>query len=139
MYDLLIDLVKLLVAGVAGGGLMGGIVAIRKQRAEEPLTAAQVAESTSATLGDGYRTLLAEQRASNDRTVAQLERTEARLVNLETRFAQQAARIDELEEAIEDRNRQIAIWEMWHRHNLVPNWNWLRERDSPPPPPAQFQ
>lgn len=128
MDTLLIEIVKLIVAGVAGGGLMGGIVALRKQRAEEPLTAAQVAESTSATIGEGYKALLAEQRAS----AAQLE---ARIASLETQLNKQATRIDDLEVTLDDRNHRLAIWEMWHRHNLTPNWARLRQDDNPPPPP----
>lgn len=135
MYDALLDILKLLVAGIAGGGLTGGIVAIRKQRAEEPLTAAQVAESASNTLGEGYKALLAEQRASADRTLEQLQRTEERLTLMEAKISRQAARIDDLELTVDDRNRRLAVWEMWHRHNLTPNWLRLRERDQPPPPP----
>lgn len=128
MDVLIIEIIKLVVAGVAGGGLMGGIVALRKQRAEEPLTAAQVAESTSATIGEGYKALLAEQRAS-------AERLEARIASLETQLGKQSTRIDDLEVTLDDRNRRLAIWEMWHRHNLTPNWDRLRQDVTPPPPP----
>lgn len=128
MDVLLIEIVKLIVAGVAGGGLMGGIVALRKQKAEEPLTAAQVAESTSATIGEGYQALLKEQRQSADRM-------EARISSLEQQINQQNTRIDDLELTLEDRNRRIAIWEMWHKHNLTPNWDRWRQEPTPPPPP----
>lgn len=128
MDVLLIEIIKLVVAGVAGGGLLGGIVALRKQRSEEPLTAAQVAESTSATIGEGYKALLAEQRVSS-------ARLEARIASLETHITQQDSRIDYLEVTLDDRNRRLAIWEMWHRHNLTPNWDRLRKDDTPPPPP----
>lgn len=136
VYDLLLDVLKLIVAGVAGGGLMGGIVALRKQRSEEPLTAAQVAESTSSTIGEGYKALLAEQRASADRTIQQLQRTEQRLTAMDEKIAAQNLRIDDLEATLEDRNRRLSIWEMWHKHNLTPNWERLRGLDTPPPPPS---
>lgn len=135
MGDLIIDLVKLCVAGIAGGGLMSGIVAFRRQRAEEPLTAAQVAETTSGTLSEGYRALLAEQRASYDRTVEQLTRTEQRLSAMEARLATHQARIDDLEITLADRDRRLTVWEMWHRHNLTANWASVRAEETPPPPP----